>query len=157
MRFFISERDAEEIRLNTRFRKRGPVKPQQRRRSVPFQSSQGLILFGKTNQAWQTDGTVSVNPIKPDGTEDTDNPVSVFILLDKSATDVTSGYWPVITDDMDIAFAKDKEGDYKLVRPDVNNMPVVTDLRYSSGDDEIQVEYRDEGTWTDKIDTTECP
>ena len=77
------------------------------------------LFYGRTNQAWQDNGTVNVNPILSTGAEDTDNPVSVFIFADKSATNPLTGYWPVINNNLYVLYMRDKTGDYILVRPDV--------------------------------------
>lgn len=82
-------------------------------------SNKGIVRTAKTTEAWQPDGTVNVNFLDSNGDEMTTNPVDVFILLNKSATDVTSGYWPVIANDQIVSVFQDAAGDWILDRPDV--------------------------------------
>ena len=81
-------------------------------------SDVGKLRRVKTQEAWQDDGTVSVMSLDKDGLE-TGDAFDVFILPEKSATDVTSGYWPVISTGKTIWIAKDGSGDWTLMRPDV--------------------------------------
>ncbi len=84
-----------------------------------------VIVNAKTQEAWQTDGTVSCKFLDGDGAEIGDA-FDVFILLDKSATDVTSGFWPVISGGLPVVIIKkgstDGVVDWVLVRPDVNSL-----------------------------------
>jgi hypothetical protein len=116
MRIIGTEKDVAIIRDTVRKVQRGTVVNQQRRRSV------GVVPGGpktaKTQEAWQTDGTVSCKLLDDNG-DVTGDDFDVYVLVAKTATDVTSGYWPTIANDQEIMIMKDREGDWILVRPDV--------------------------------------
>ena len=80
----------------------------------------GGLVKVQTQEAWQTDGTVSVKRVDSTDTE-FGEAFDVFILMTKDdpVTDVTSGFWPVIEDDQILWVARDTAGDWILVRPDV--------------------------------------
>ncbi|MCP4711595.1 MAG: hypothetical protein GY869_23500 [Planctomycetes bacterium] len=114
----LSKKDAEKLKPAIEAVRRGKfMNPPQQRRGGAIAGS-FKIFTAKAQEDGQSDGTVSVKLLDASGAE-TGDPFDVYILIDKSATDITSGYWPTIATDDIIIILKDREGDYIIIRPDV--------------------------------------
>ncbi len=125
MTFVITDSDAEEIRLNTRARKRAVDYDKLRRRGGSYEGNTDKVIRVKAQEDWQTDGTVSVKRLNGKGVQ-TGDAFDAYILIDKSATDVTNVYWPPIDLNDILYVAKDKEGDYVVIDPQVRLMVGMT-------------------------------
>ena len=115
----LSKKDVNIIKPIIESARRGKYnRPPVRRRGGNIAGGGSAVRTVKTQEAWQSDGTVSVKFLDADGVEVGDA-FDVYVLVAKSPTDVTSGYWPTITDDQILMVMKDREGDWIVVRPDV--------------------------------------
>ena len=143
--------------------------PQRRAKLVGGGDIITTITTAKAQEAGQSDGTVSVKLLDAEGNV-TGDAFDVYVLADKSATDITAtAYWPKIATDDTLWIAKDPAGDYSLIRPDVRQYDIVSlmaDFQVDGTNSKLQDKNRTsilvpddgtiDGTWNDIHTGTSC-